>query len=280
MRERGHRLRIGEASIVGYVVSQGEARISLNVSGDSMHYKNPLLPDTRAEVALPLRAGSQTIGALNIQSVIENAFSQEDIRILQLIADQIAIAFDKARLLENLKQSIQELEASHSAATQNAWSAHLKNTRKKLAYRYQNAQVQAFTGQTEHSDEVLQSGNPIIRTIHQPGTGGEPVTVLAVPIKLRNQVLGVVDIHFTGENISPSLIELVQGVIDRLAVSLENARLLEEIQIRADRERTIGDISAKVRAASDVDHVLQIAIQEIGRTLGVSEVMVQLRKES
>jgi GAF domain-containing protein len=280
MLERGHRLRIGEVGIVGYVVSRGEARISLNVSGDAVHYKNPLLPETRSEVALALRAGSQTIGALDVQSVIGNAFSQEDIRILQLIADQIAIAFDKARLLEDLKRSIDELETNHAAATQKAWSTHLKNTRNTLAYRYQNAQVQSFSGQTEHSNEVLQSGNSVIQVPNQPGADGNPITVLAVPIKLRNQVLGVVDIHFSGDNISPSLIELVQGTIDRLAVSLENARLLEEIQIRAERERTVGDISAKVRAAADVDSVLQIAIQEIGRTLGVSEVMVQLRKES
>jgi GAF domain-containing protein len=281
MLERSHRLRIGEVGIVGYVVNRGEARIAHNVESDTVHYKNPLLPETRSEVALPLRAGGETIGALDVQSVLENAFSQDDIRILQLIADQIAIAFRNARLLEDLQRSLTELETSHSTATQKAWNAHLANRRQKSpAYRYHNAQVEAFSGPSEHSAEILETGHPILRVEQPADAGRQPFTVLAVPIKLRNQILGVVDIHFEGTNISPDLVKLVQGSMDRLAVSLENARLLEEIQIRADRERTVGDISAKVRAAADVDTVLRIAAQEIGRTLGVSEVMVQLRKES
>jgi GAF domain-containing protein len=93
-------------------------------------------------------------------------------------------------------------------------------------------------------------------------------------------VLGVVDIRFDSANVSPDLISLIEGTVNRLAVSLENARLLEEIQFRAERERLIGEISSKVRSASDVDTVLRVAIQEIGQSLGVSEVMVQLRKDS
>src|SRR5512133_2683861 len=85
MLERNHRLKIGEIGIVGFAVSRGEARISMNVTSDAVHYKNPLLPDTRSEMALPLRVGERTIGALDVQSVLPNAFSQEDVRVLQTI---------------------------------------------------------------------------------------------------------------------------------------------------------------------------------------------------
>ncbi len=104
--------------------------------------------------------------------------------------------------------------------------------------------------------------------------------MLAVPIKLRNQVLGVVDIRFQSASVSPELISLIEAAVNRLAVSLENARLLEEIQYRAERERLVSEISTKVRAAADVDTVWRTAIQEIGRSLGVSEVMIQLRKDA
>jgi GAF domain-containing protein len=277
MIERNHRLKIGEVGMVGFVVSRGEARISLDVAADAVHYKNPLLPDTRSEMALPLRLSSRTIGALDVQSVLENAFAQEDIGILQTIADQLAVAFEKTRLVEELQRNVDELEANYQASTQKAWKTHLRGGRQKFAYHYRDSRVDNQVEESEHSQQALNHGERVTRI--EPGHG-KPVTVLAVPIKLRNQVLGVVDIHFDSTNVSPDLIALIEGTVNRLAVSLENARLLEEIQTRAERERLVSDISSKVRAASDVDSVLQIAIQEIGRSLGVAEVMVQLRKDS
>jgi GAF domain-containing protein len=277
MIERNHRLKIGEVGMVGFVVNRGEARIALDVAADAVHYKNPLLPDTRSEMALPLRLGSRTIGALDVQSVLENAFAQEDIGILQTIADQLAVAFEKTRLVEELQRNVDELEANYQASTQKAWKTHLRGGRQKVAYHYRDSRVDSQVEESEHSLQALNQGEIVTRI--EPGHG-KPVTVLAIPIKLRNQVLGVVDIHFDSTNISPDLISLIEGTVNRLAVSLENARLLEEIQARAERERLVSDISSKVRAASDVDSVLQIAIQEIGRSLGVAEVMVQLRKDS
>jgi len=280
MLERGHRLKIGEIGMVGYVVSQGEARISMDVDSDAVHYKNPLLPETRSELALPLRLGENTIGAMDVQSVVPNAFSHEDVRILQTIADQLAIAFEKTRLVVELQRSLEELDSTDRAATQKAWRSHLRNTRQKLTYRYRNAHLESQAVETEHAQEAMDKGQPVLRTLSESTGQDRPITVLAIPIKLRNQVLGVVDIHFEAAAVSPDLVTLIENTVSRLAVSLENARLLEEIQLRAERERLVGEISTKVRSASDVDSVLRIAIQEIGQSLGVSEVMVQLRKGS
>lgn len=281
MLERGHRLRIGEIGIVGYVASRGEARISSDVTDDVVHYKNPLLPDTRSEIGLPLRIKDRTFGALDVQSVVANAFSVDDVKILQTIADQLSIAFETTRLVDELQRSVDELETTHRTSTQRAWRTHLRNTRQKLAYRYRESRLDNQADNSEQAQEAMSKGQSVLKVV--PGVKdeqGRPVTVLAVPIKLRNQILGVVDIHFETASISPDLISLIENTVSRLAVSLENARLLEEIQIRAERERMVGEISSKVRAASDVDSVLRVAIQEIGRSLGVSEVMVQLRKES
>ena len=279
MMERAHRLKIGEIGLVGYTAGRGEARLALNVGNDSQHFKNPLLPQTRSEVALPLRIADRTIGALDVQSMVENAFSQDDIRILQTIADQLAIAVQKTQLVEKLQQTVKELEASYQATTRKAWHEHMRNARQKLAYRFAGSQIENAVVETEHAQEALTQGKSILTTTRLD-EHNQPITVLAVPIKLRNQVLGVVDIHFASASVSPDLITLIEGTVNRLAVSLENARLLEEIQFRAERERLVGEISSKVRAASDVDTVMRVAIEELGKSLGVSEVMVQLRKEA
>ena len=182
MLERGHRLKIGEIGMVGYVVSQGEARISMDVDSDAVHYKNPLLPETRSELALPLRLGEITIGAMDVQSVVPNAFSHEDIRILQTIADQLAIAFEKTRLVVELQRSLEELDSTDRAATQKAWRSHLRNTRQKMTYRYRNAHLESQAVETEHAQEAMDKGQPVLRTLSESTGGDRPITVLAIPI--------------------------------------------------------------------------------------------------
>ena len=280
MLERFHRLRIGETGIVGYVAARGEVRIALDVQNDPVHYKNPNLPDTRAEMALPLKLGDLTIGALDVQSVAPDAFTQEDARVLQTIADQLATAFEKTSLVERLEKSLAELDQADRNATQKAWRDHLRANRQKLAYRYHNEQLSDQVEASEQSAQAQALGETVIRVAPAQDGQDHPSTVLAVPIKLRNQILGVVDIRFESAAVSPDLVALIEGTVSRLAVSLENARLVEENQYRAERERVVGEISSKVRSATDVDSVLRVAVQEIGRSLGVSEVMVQLRKEA
>jgi hypothetical protein len=171
------------------------------------------------------------------------------------------------------------MDASTRSATQRSWRSHFRNTRQPLVYHYHHAQIDHQVQDTLQAQEAIQQGKPVLKMTGSDAKG-KPFTLLAVPIKMRNTVLGVVDIRFESARVSPELISLIEGTVNQLAVSLENARLLEEIQGRAEREQIVSEISTKVRAAPDVDSVLRIAIEEIGRSLGVSEVMVQLRKES
>lgn len=100
-----HRLKVGSNSIVGYVTAQAQSRIALDVGEDKVHFQNPLLPDTRSEMALPLLSRGIVIGALDVQSTEVNAFSDEDVDTLQIMADQLANAIENARLLQNAQDS-------------------------------------------------------------------------------------------------------------------------------------------------------------------------------
>ena len=117
MLARGHRLRVGDQGIVGFVTFTGDPRIVLNVGQDAAFFNNPDLPDTHAEVAVPLRFGREIIGALDIQSREPNAFTQEDVEIFTILADQVSVAIQNVRSLDQAQRALQEAELASSQLT-------------------------------------------------------------------------------------------------------------------------------------------------------------------
>ena len=109
MKENKHTLQVNSKSIVGKVTAEGQAVVVNNTALDPLHKINPLLPETRAEAAIPLRIGSRVIGAIDIQAKIENAFTEDEIAVLQTLADQIAVAIDNARSFELSQQAVMEM---------------------------------------------------------------------------------------------------------------------------------------------------------------------------
>lgn len=98
LMQKGHRLGVGSQSMVGWVTANNAARIALDVGEEAIRFDNPLLPKTRSEMALPLTVRGEVIGALDVQSTALNAFTPEDIKTIQMMADQVAIAIENARL--------------------------------------------------------------------------------------------------------------------------------------------------------------------------------------
>lgn len=108
--EQNHKLKIGQESMIGWSVFHRKARIALDVGQDAVRFKNPILPETRSEMALPLVSREEVIGALTVQSTERGAFSEEDITLLQTMADQLANAIANAHLFERVAQARQEAE--------------------------------------------------------------------------------------------------------------------------------------------------------------------------
>jgi GAF domain-containing protein len=109
MLDEGHRLKVGGHSMIGAATGQREARIALDVGEEPVRFDNPHLPETHSEMALPLIAHDEVIGAVTVQSTKEAAFSEDDITSLQAMADQLAVSISNARALEELEKAHQEL---------------------------------------------------------------------------------------------------------------------------------------------------------------------------
>ena len=110
MKARGHKLAVGSRSVVGTVAATGEPFILNDARQNPVYYPNPLLPDTRAEMGIPLKLGPTVIGALDLQSKQINAFNHDDVTVLQILADQIAIAIENARAYELSQKAIADMK--------------------------------------------------------------------------------------------------------------------------------------------------------------------------
>ena len=282
MLEQGHRLKVGEVGIVGYVTDQGTARIALDVGTDAVHFANPLLPETRSEMALPLRLGERVIGALDVQSSDASAFDEDDVAVLQTMADQLAVAIENVRLLHQMQQTVRELEVAYGRHTQEAWRTVARTSKQPLGYRYRRLDVEPVVDPPQEARQAWLQGQTVTTTVQpETGTDGQGDThAVAVPIKFRDQVIGVFDIRSTGDTISPEAVSLVEEMVSRLALALENARLLEETQRRGVRDRLIANISTQVRSSMDPETILQTAVRELGAALGTDRTFVKLSTDT
>jgi signal transduction histidine kinase/DNA-binding response OmpR family regulator len=118
MKRTGHKLRVGSKSVIGRVTSTGEALIINDVEKDPGHHPNPLLPNTRAELGIPMKIGERIIGALDVQSIEVDSFSSDDVAVLQVLADQVAVAVDNARSYALSQQAVEEMRKADQLKSQ------------------------------------------------------------------------------------------------------------------------------------------------------------------
>ena len=423
LRERGHRLRVGRDSMVGYAVMRREPHVALNAGDDTVRFANPLLPDTQSEIALPLLVGDQVLGVLDVQSTQLNAFDESVIATLQNVAAQIAIALQNAqsyqRLQEALSYTTSQYELSRTIAaartTQEAYQSlgqvfammsgvdriallritdrdatdqpreyelavswdvlggaqfdtgqrygvaetplatlvtedeviiirDAQDSRLPLETRQQLAQagaqavmlvpvmihdrfeafISAFAEQPHdfRDSEVrlvksaaeqlgvvlsnLQLATEMQTTLERVALlnrrlsneawsgylGGRkqwlvesgdasqaaPASGLQLPIVVRGEAIG--SFNVAAANVDRQWQEdestMLQIIVGEVALAIENARLIEQTQRAAQRERTINEINTRVRQSVDLDAILRTAVNELGQSLKAARVVARV----
>lgn len=274
MIQQGHRLRVGQEGIVGHVLYTGQPRVALDVGTDAMYFDNPDLPETRSEIALPLRVRGKVIGVLDVQSRKAADFDEADAASLQTMADQLAVAIENARLLQEMEQALHELEAAYRRYTQESWREVSRGDGRPRGYRYRQSGLEPTDEQSVEARQAWQQEAPVV--VAMEPQRGDGARAAAIPIKLREQVIGVLELRSESEPIPEDILSLVEDVAQRLALTMEGARLYQDARRRAARERMIAEITARLRATPDIDTILRTAVQEIGRNLGASEGVIWL----
>ena len=275
MLSRHHKLQVGQVGIVGFVTGSGVPRIATNVGEDAVYFNNPDLPSTRSEMALPLMASGEVIGALDIQSEISNAFSQQDTELFSTLADQVAVGIVNSRLFDDTQKALDEAQAVHRQYLKQEWVRQVSQQSNK-GYQYTAGSIipiSEFAANPE-LDSVLQSGKTVTHTSHEDKSD---TATLGVPIILKGQVIGAIQLQDSkegGREWNETEISAAQAVADQIAQALENARLFEQTARRAERERKVLEITGKIRATNDPQAMLEIAMSEVQQALGASRVQV------
>ena len=259
MLARNHRLQVGKQGIVGFVAAQKRPRIVLDTGADAVFFDNPDLPNTRSEATLPLITRGRVIGVLDIQSEKPQAFSSEDIETFQILADLLALAIENSRLFEEMNRAVQQLQQSASQQAQGAWREILQTQSK--AYQYTPLGIQPAT--SEHSSTA-------------------DTNKLKIPIILHDQKIGEIKARRKEgtDKWDPREVAMLAEIASQVALALENARLFNEAQQRVSRERAIGEITARIGLAHDVDAILRVTAQEIGKAIADSEITVQIQPQN
>ncbi|MEW5941241.1 MAG: GAF domain-containing protein, partial [Chloroflexota bacterium] len=274
MLERGHKLEVGQEGIVGYVTGAGEPRIALDVGEDAVYFNNPDLPNTRSEMALPLKLRGRIIGALDVQSTEPNAFSANDVGTLGVLADQVAIAIDNARLFAETQRTLTEVQSLYGEYVGRTWTR--KTSKSPIGYHHApgGGQTLVEPAPWEEAQDAVVTGKTLVTAGQTEAPGN--ISAVAVPIRLYNQTIGVIDIRSSdpSRRWREDEIAVIEATAERLALALENARLFEETSARASREHAVAEISSRIRATNDPQAMIRTAVEELQRVLGVTRVEI------
>lgn len=278
MLERKHRLPMG-VGVVGFCAQTGQPRIALDVGKDAVFFNNPDLPLTRSEVALPMRSRDETIGVLDVQSTEAGAFSSEDLQVLTALANQVSITLDNARLLTETRAAFMQVQEVYNEFTRSEWSRTVART-DQSGFRFRSGRIEILENVLENPEvaSAVQSGEVVVDQAQGSKQSG---TTLAVPVKLRGEVIGILHVEsndplraWQDEEIS-----LVQAVAERAAFAMENARLFQDARRRAAKERLISEASARIGGALNIENILQTTAEELERVLGGSEITIQFQSK-
>jgi putative methionine-R-sulfoxide reductase with GAF domain len=279
---RKHRLNVGSASVIGQVTKTGEPLNYNDTQRSGVHYRNELLPDTRAELALPIRDGERIIGALDVQSTEPNAFGGNQVQSLQIMTNLLAASIRNARLFEAQQVNIQENQRLYIETQANLREIQRLNRELTLTSWDQ------YTEERGGGTAIAIDGNRLSQDLswakllkkaqrtRKPISEDNGRKAVAVPITLRGHTIGAIEIEPDEQLAEADVIEIARAVSERLAVNLDNARLFEESQETTRFEQRINEIVGQYQSATSVDELLQITIAELSDTLGAQRSAIRL----
>ena len=312
MKRTGYKLAIGSKSVVGFVAGHGEPLLVNDTAKDATYLPHDLLPDTRAEAAIPLKIGDRILGVLDVQSTIPFSFSPSEVNTLQTLADQLAIAVNNTELFAETQEHLSQHRLLHHITTSAASGTTLEEALTSAVEGLQvslggdrvaillvdaernNLVVKAWVGYSEEATGMtvpFGSGitgwvathrkplrvNDVAQDARYIKASANTRSELALPLIFRNDILGVLNVE--SEQVAAYTEndeEMLGTLAGSLAAIIANTRLVEQIRKQAERERLLYEITSKIRRSTDMHTILSTTINEIQRATGAHRTQITI----
>lgn len=313
MKRAGHKLAIGSASVIGQAAKSLNPLVVDDISTDANYHANPLLPDTKSEVAIPLRLGERVLGVLDVQSSHAYTFTQENISILRILADQLAVAVVNTELFAEAQERLSQHRLLHHITTAAASSTTIedalnsavqglqvtmggdqisilltdkeqKNLDVRAAIGYPNEESArlkipfnvGITGWVAAQRQALRV-NDVTKDSRYVAVNPRVRSELAIPLIYRNEVLGVLNVESVRLGAYTENDEEMLGTLaGSLAAIIAHSRLLEQFRFQVERERMLYEITSKIRRTSNAEKILALTTNEINKVISTRRVSIRV----
>ena len=258
--KQGYQLALEQHSPIGRALTMNQPLILHDGKYQQQYFAQPLQPSTPLTVVLPLSARSVQLGVLTLHSGDMSTFNENDLPLLQVMADNVAYAIENAQLFVRSQASLEEMERAQRGYVRETWDS--SGLKQEILYSQSQDTFQAVTEPTP----------PL------PSNGAGSQTALTVPITLRGQVIGTVDVFDASETRSWSEDDkaLASSVVEQLALAVDNARLFEQSQQRAEELAAINEITNIISQQLELDRLLAEVHTQVQRVLVTDAFFVSL----
>lgn len=249
---------------------------------------NPLLPDTRSEMAVPIMIEGEVMGVLDAQQNRVAGFDEGDVSLLRTLANQVAVAIRNARLFATVENALTEARMARDRYIEQTWDKHrLAQSTDSYSYRYNQPGVSSLPEAVRsiaRAQAVAQEAPAMLsfNADDLPTNTVIPAATLVAPVNIGAKTIGSLQLHRLAEGEEDVVtwgeqdMAMVQAILEQVVQAAENLRLFNETRELAGREQTIREITGKLRSAPNLNAVLEIAARELGQRLNVPHVVLEL----
>jgi GAF domain-containing protein len=267
----GHSIDLQASSLVARAARTREIVSVEDVQQSPDWLPNPLLPDTRSEMAVPVMVEGRVMGVLDVQQNSVAGLDHADATLLRLVANQIAASIRNARLFNEVETALAQAREAQERYLRQSW-AKTKATANTRQYLYSQPTAPPLDEERQQIMVKAQrkaAGQNQLVVAEAGDVGGAAVVA---PVIHQNTAIGTVQLHSANRDRawSDDDLAMLEAITDQFAQSAENLRLFEETRQRADYERLVGEITQKVRQAPNLEALSRTATEAISKALGVS----------
>lgn len=282
----GRQILITDDNVIAATIRQKETLVVTTAS--LAMFQDELMPGSRSQVLLPIMVDGAAIGVLDLQSPHVDDFGEEQVRFLSAIANAVGamaqdlltktqlaeLSDEQSRLYAHLERNATETQRLRRQVAGVIWGRFFQDRGQDILgfdLEAQTAQPTATSVLSETMESSLTDGAV---DVHRTEGG----YLLTIPIKQRGEVLGVMEFELAGVNdVPPHVIDLATIVAERLSLALDNARLVEQTQATAFRERQVGDITRRLQSADNLETLVNTAATEFNTALGGIQTHIRLQ---